>query len=261
MIKLVVAMSLVLLLTYDYYACFLIKPVVKTRSCFSLLVGLFSRVAKMFSANTHSSKILTISFFCLSFIQFSHAQPKLNSLVKHYYKVNPFKGTFAAFLNFLSQDQALLNKQEHKKNDSAGYYLRGKYEMFNPFKTQASSVDMLFYEDWKNDFNIPNDRYYNYQITAYFPDTDFNRKNIIKEYNTLVHKIKQAYPEAHGELLNGQKGVNQGEIQAFRNVDAPLTTAMASWQTLDKTKQLGLSLILRLKKDNLRLVPLTPAAR
>ncbi len=50
--------------------------------------------------------------------------------------------------------------------------------MFNPFKTQASSVDMLFYEDWKNDFNIPNDRYYNYQITAYFPDTDFNRKNI-----------------------------------------------------------------------------------
>ncbi|MCH5689158.1 hypothetical protein LWM68_35860 [Niabella sp. W65] len=120
---------------------------------------------------------------------------------------------------------------------------------------------MLFYEDWKNDFNIPNDRYYNYQITAYFPDTDFNRKNIIKEYNTLVHKIKQAYPEAHAELLNGQKGVDQGEIQAFRNVDAPLTTAMASWQTLDKTKQLGLSLILRLKKDNLRLVPLTPAAR
>ncbi len=77
----------------------------------------------------------------------------------------------------------------------------------------------------------------------------------------MVHKIKQAYPEAHAELLNGQKGVDQGEIQAFRNVDAPLTTAMASWQTLDKTKQLGLSLILRLKKDNLRLVPLTPAAR
>ncbi len=177
---------------------------------------------------------------------FGVAQTYVTKTAKAYYRVDPFGSTFSAFVEALTSDSALLHKQEFKQTDTTGYYIRGQYEIFNPFRINADRVDLIFYENNTQVGQLPLN-YYTYQITAYFPDTDLTRREIKKEFKNLVKSLRRDLYTLKLVDLKDHEGIEEGKIVMLTDNDFRIEPAVVSWQTLSKTNQLGLTLILKLK--------------
>lgn len=193
--------------------------------------------------------IIGIIFFILS-TTIGWAQSNLTRTIKEYYRVNPFQGNFSSFIEALSTDPALLKKEIYKQTDTTGYFARGEYKVFNPYGINANKVDMLFYENVYKVKSRVLFTFYTYQLTTYFPDTELARRAVVKDYKKLVKKIRKDLYDTQKQSLKGYNNIEDGEITSFDDSGSPLEPVIVSWQTLAKTKQLGLTIILRLEQVN-----------
>jgi len=173
------------------------------------------------------------------------AQQNFVDVVAKYYRVNPFAGSFSAFVKALTTDPKLLNKTILHKTDSTGYYAKGEYKVFNPFSMQANKVDMLFYER-EMDFGDKMLSYYSYQLTVYFPNTEAYRKAVKKDYTKLSRLLQRVLPLVDIESLKGFRNISDGETTTFSDSYFAVKPVIISWQTLDKSNQLALSVVTNL---------------
>ncbi|MGE9312109.1 hypothetical protein ACLOAU_10695 [Niabella sp. CJ426] len=190
---------------------------------------------------------ITLSLLSASLIQ---AQSNFTRIVKEYYRVNPFQGNFSSFVEALTTDPSLMKKEIYRQTDTTGYFVKGQYDVFNPYSINANKVDMLFYENAYKSKSRVFFTFYTYQLTAYFPDTELARQAIIKDYKKLVKKIRKDLYDTQRQSLKGYNEIEDGEITTFNDSGSPLEPVIVSWQTLAKTKQLGLTIILRLEQVN-----------
>ncbi len=192
--------------------------------------------------------LLTGSLLACSIV---FGQFQLSRILKSQFRVNPIGGPFPAFLETLRTDPDLLNKKETLKTDSTMYILTGEYKVFNPFNFPATKVEILFAEDefsMKDRKNQPQYlTFYNYQIIVYCQDNPAIRKALEKEYNTLARKLKRDLPDVEASSLRGVKNVQDGEVRTYYNKLALVSPASLSWQTLSQSKQLVLTLLIRLR--------------
>lgn len=188
-----------------------------------------------------------LSFLSASFLK---AQSNFTHTVKEYYRVNPFQGNFSSFVQALTTDSSLLKKEIYRQTDTTGYFVKGEYNIFNPYSINANKVDMLFYENVYKSQSRVLFTFYTYQLTAYFPDTELGRQAVVKDYKKLVKKIRKDLYDTQRQSLKGYNNIEDGEITTFNDSGSPLEPVIVSWQTLAKTKQLGLTIILRLEQVN-----------
>ncbi|MCH5714974.1 hypothetical protein [Niabella hibiscisoli] len=178
------------------------------------------------------------------------AQTNFTRTVKEYYRVDPFKGNFSSFVDALTKDPSLLKKEIYRQTDTTGYFVKGEYDVFNPYSINANKVDMLFYENVYRAKSRSLFTFYTYQLTSYFPDTELARKAVVKDYRKLVKKFRKDLYDTQRQNLKGYNNIEDGEITTFNDSGSPLEPVIVSWQTLAKTKQLGLTIILRLEQVN-----------
>ncbi|WP_114792063.1 hypothetical protein U0035_09430 [Niabella yanshanensis] len=190
-----------------------------------------------------------IAIFVLP-VSFIQAQSNFTRTVKEYYRVNPFQGNFSSFVEALTTDPSLLKKEIYRQTDTTGYFVKGEYDVFNPYSINANKVDMLFYENVYKSKNRVLFSFYTYQLTTYFPDTELARRAVAKDYKKLVKKIRKDMYDTQRQSLKGYNNIEDGEITTFNDSGSTLEPVVVSWQTLAKTKQLGLTIILRLEQDN-----------
>jgi len=166
--------------------------------------------------------------------------------------VNPYSGSFSAFVKALSSDSELLDKQVILKTDTTNYLLKGYYKVFNPFSINAEKVEMIFAgqpEVISSKKSIATMLFYNYQITAYFDDTPLNRKMVLKDYNKIKRKANK---EMNSEInsLKGVQKIEDGEIADFYFSRTSIYPLLISWQTLSISKKLALTIIAKLAVTN-----------
>lgn len=188
---------------------------------------------------------IAVSILSISLVR---AQNNVARAIKEYYRVDPFKGNFSSFIKALSEDPALLKKEIYRQTDTTGYFVRGQYEVFNPYSINANKVDMLFFENTYRSKNKAIFTYYTYQLTAYFPDTELARRAVLKDYRQMIKKLRRDLYDTQKQSLKGYQNIEDGEITTFTDSGSPLEPIIVSWQTLEKTKQLGLTIIVRLEQ-------------
>lgn len=190
-----------------------------------------------------------IAAFTLFFLQQS-VNGQSDRIVKEYFRVNPFSGSFPAFVKALTTDPALVNPQIVLKTDSTNFFVRGTYKIFNPFSFNAEKVDMLFSE---NEYNVASSRMqqkytsYSYQIIAFFDDTKSNRTLLMKDFKRLKRKLDK--PPLRKEIvdLKGVREIEDGEIVNYYGANSLVYPYTLSWQTLPSSKKLAITLITRLE--------------
>ncbi|OJU25570.1 MAG: hypothetical protein BGN92_11035 [Sphingobacteriales bacterium 41-5] len=185
------------------------------------------------------------------------SQSRFGSVVEKYYRVNPFEGSFPAFVKSLSSDPELLDKTLIPKSDSSNYFLKGTYEVFNPFSINAEKVEMLFAEHQQEiqEQNVSTlYTVYTYQILAYFDDTDLNRKMVLKDYNAIKKNLKKEMAVEIGSL-KGFKNVEDGEISNYYFSNSFISPLTLSWQTLSQSKKLALTMITKLAVNRNYAIP------
>lgn len=170
-------------------------------------------------------------------------------VVKENFRVNPFEGKFSAFINALTTDPDLLNKQVILKTDTTFFFLKGSYKVFNPFRLNAQRVDMVFAEqetDIVRRSSQSTYTSYTYQILAYFNDTEANRKLLLRDFNRLKRRLTRDGMKTTSLNLKGVKNIEAGELINYYYNDSFIYPATLSWQTMSSSKRIAIALIVRL---------------
>lgn len=188
------------------------------------------------------------------------AQNQFEKVIKKNFRVNPIAGSFSSFLKAFTTDPDLLNKVTIKKTDTSLFFVRGDYKVFNPFDFKVKNVVVLFaetpekpMEDNRKMDSVKS--YFSYQILAYTDDNEAFRKLIPKNYKKLAKKLKANLPKTEVTSLKGVMNVEDGEITNFYNGLSAISPATVSWQTLGQSKQLLLTLLIRMQFVDGYLVP------
>lgn len=198
--------------------------------------------------------------FIVCFLIASHAlaQQQLFKLVKENYRVNPFAGNIASFIKTFVEDPDLLNKKIVEKTDTSLYFVKGNYEVFNPFIFKAKKVDVIFAES-SDKVNVGdkliNISFYSYQLIVYTDDNEAYRKLILKQYQQLKKRLRKDLPKSDIVSLKGVQNIEDGEISNYFLGNEAAYPATVSWQTLSSSKQLALTILIRLTNVENRFVP------
>ena len=185
------------------------------------------------------------------------SQVQLGKVVEKYYRVNPFEGSFPAFVKALSSDPELQDKVLIPKSDTSTYFLKGNYKVFNPFNMNAQKVEMVFSEqdlELGSKNILTSHTVYTYQILAYFNDTKQNREQIVKEYNKIRKQLRKDMA-IDISTLKGFQNIEDGEIANFYYSNSPIYPITLSWQTLTKSKHIAITIVCKLLVYNNRAQP------
>lgn len=222
-------------------------------------------VRLIINKQTEILKLIFTTIFFFGIHLAIQGQQNFYKTIKEYYRVDPFAGSFSSFINALSSDSALLQKEIYKQTDSTGYLLKGEYKNFNPYDIKSLRVNMSFYEMNLNIDSLRKFMYYTYQLTSFFPDNVTTRNLVLKEYKKLGRKLRRDLFYSQKQTLKGYKQplqngkintIEDGEITIFSNDNFAIEPIVISWQTIGDSKQLALSIILKLRQENNRAIPL-----
>jgi hypothetical protein len=136
------------------------------------------------------------------------AQQQLLKLTKSYYRSDPFKTSFGAFVSHLINDPDIDSKIMEKKTDTSLFYFSGKYKTFNPFFSKPNHLEIVLQEvSMQIIDSLPLDTFYIYQLAVVMDDDEKGRKEIKKEFER-VHKLakNQFVSNNHKENPDGMIG-------------------------------------------------------
>ncbi|SDD52875.1 hypothetical protein [Niabella drilacis] len=178
------------------------------------------------------------------------------TVVKDYFRVNPFTGQFSAFVNAVKTDPGLTITRTVNKTDTSLFSIEGDYQSFNPFSIRANKVEMTLGEKQRvlQGRRPIADTIMLYEITGFFDSTAQTVKALKKEYKRINNKIKRDLAAQSEAPLTNIRGIREGAITNHAknsNLAPPISVI---WFVKDDG-QLGLLVALRMKYINNRAVP------
>lgn len=191
------------------------------------------------------------------------AQNDMRHIAGKYCRSNPYKSSFNSFLHHLVNDPTLKDKEQIKKTDSTLYSFSAFYTRHQPFALKSQKVQVSLWEEsvLLNDSLSVRDTLVNYILSAYYPNTATNQKNVKKIVKRIFKKAKPYFAEAtRTESRNKKKELVGGGYNMFLLMHgiAPLGIL---WDIDEKSQEIGLHLVFRIRNRNNRSetpVPLRP---
>ncbi|MBK7097413.1 MAG: hypothetical protein IPH58_02390 [Sphingobacteriales bacterium] len=186
-------------------------------------------------------------------------QKRFASLVKEYFRVNPLEGSFSAFTKAFAEDPDLLNKQIKLQTYTSLFLAKGIYKVFNPFIFKAKRMEVILseneqvIEDTDSTYALP---FMGYQIIAYTDDNPEYRRLIISEFKKLDKKLRKDLKRANSTTLKGVQNIEDGVVNNYTGFSlSPIPIATLGWQTLSQSKQLLLTLLIRMNIEKNKAIP------
>ena len=175
---------------------------------------------------------------------------QFEKVIKESFRVNPFEGSFSAFLKTLTTDPELFDKTVELKTDSTRYFVKGSYKKFNPLRIKTNKVDISFAE------NIMDKKYegiqmlytsYTYQIVAYLDDTEGNRILLAKEVERLKKRLDGYFVKSENVSTGQGIIVNYYYSNNYVTINNSVVHPVSLiWQFLPDTKEMALIIQSRL---------------
>jgi len=196
---------------------------------------------------------------CLLLTVTGFGQKRFANFVKEYFRVNPLEGSFSAFTKAFVEDPDLLNKQINLQTDTSFFLAKGFYKVFNPFVFKAKKVEIILagneqvIEDTDSTYALP---FMGYQIIAYTDDNPEYRKLIISEFKKLDKKLRKDFKRINSTTLKGVQNIEDGVVNNYTSfAPTPIPIATLGWQTLSQSKQLLITLLIRMKVEKNKAIP------
>ncbi|WP_018630848.1 hypothetical protein [Niabella aurantiaca] len=195
--------------------------------------------------------LLLIYFLCLG--EPASAQNRFFKIVKDYFRVDPFAGSFSAFVEAVKTDPELAVTEIVAKTDSSLFSVQGHYRSFNPFSIRTSKVEVLLAEKKRviRTLQPRLDTIVLYQITGFFDSTKQTVKALQKEYRRINNRIRRDLPVQGETSLSKIKGIRDGAITNHAMRTSLAAPVSVGWYVTDDGR-LALLLVLRLKYANNR---------
>jgi hypothetical protein len=108
-------------------------------------------------------------------------------------------------------------------------------------------------EDTDSTYALP---FMGYQIIAYTDDNPEYRRLIISEFKKLDKKLRKDLKRANSTTLKGVQNIEDGVVNNYTGFSlSPIPIATLGWQTLSQSKQLLLTLLIRMNIEKNKAIP------
>lgn len=197
-----------------------------------------------------------ILFFCLLFSSFeSYSQEQYFKVVKEYFRVNPYEGSYSGFVNAVITDPELTNIKITKKSQDSLFSVNGDYQKFVPFRFHPRKVEIMLSERTLLSQQALTDTIIGYQISGNFDYSEKNLQYIQKEYNSICKKLNKAFNSKEEVDLNTISGIKAGKAAHYFWTSLTISPITVSWYQKTNSNELVLLIFLRLKYVNNKAIP------
>jgi hypothetical protein len=137
-----------------------------------------------------------------------HSQEVVFKISKSYFRSDPFRSEFSAFMKHLLNDPFIKDKVIEKRTDTSLFYFGGTYtsDVFNPFFFKPKRMEVALTEvPIKLDSTLT-DTIFVYELFAYTDNNKQGNDEITKEYDKILKRYKNNFRKTeHTENPPGAK--------------------------------------------------------
>jgi len=174
-----------------------------------------------------------------------------------YFRSDPFLGQFSAFMNHLTKDPAIEDKQIKLRTDTSFFSFTGLFTKYNPFSFKPAKLEIsleempVHYSD-----SLPvGDTLLIYQLTAYAEASENGEKEIKKEFEKINRRYAKRFFDSNYKEFK-QEGVVSGGMHNYFVPMHGVAPLSVTWGILAGTKQPVLNITIRMKtSDNYAVLP------
>jgi hypothetical protein len=122
-------------------------------------------------------------------------QEAVFKIARSYFRSDPFRGEFSAFMNHLLNDPTLTNKTMEKRTDSSLFYFEGTYNSptYNPFFFKPKRIEVVLTEMEVKLDSLLTDTIFAYELLAYANDTKDGKAEISEEFQKILKHYKNSF--------------------------------------------------------------------
>lgn len=200
-------------------------------------------------------------FFFILIVSTSYSQNPLQSILKTYFRTQPFDMRFSSFIASLQQDPWFTIETYGRRTDTSFFFINGTYKNFNPFRFPPKELRLIVAEEEiiHTDSLKTNDTIMNLQLLGICDTGSVNSTLVEKEFKRF-HKnqadrfssnTSNSFKEKDGSLT-----VKVYNYFVFPFSIAPVTIA---WGILPDTNQYAFTITIRFKvKENIATYIVSP---
>jgi hypothetical protein len=203
-------------------------------------------------------KILLLIFILIGFA--GHSQNPLQSVLKTYFRTQPFDMKFSSFVTSLQKDPWFTLEEYSRRTDSNFFFLSGTYKNFNPFRFTPKELRLVVAEEEiiHRDSLHTRDTIINLQLMAITDTGLVNSKTVEKEFHRFNNNQAERFSSKTYDTYDEQ-GKMTAEIFnyfIFPFSIAPLTIA---WGPFSESRNYTFTITIRFKlKENITNFILAP---
>lgn len=191
--------------------------------------------------------LLFLFLICIS----SQAQEAVFKIAKSYFRSDPFRGEFSAFMSHLLNDPTLTDKKIEKKTDSSLFYFEGTYNSpnYNPFFFSPKRIQVILTEMEVKLDSALTDTIFAYQLLAYANDSKEGKEEITREFEKIVKHGKASFARSKETHNPSEVKYSGSTWNYFDNAHAVSPFAVSLFGP-DENKEMCLVLTLRMDTYN-----------
>jgi len=134
-------------------------------------------------------------FFVFMTCSASYSQEVVFKISKSYFRSDPFRSDFSAFMKHLLNDPFIKDKVVEKRTDSSLFYFGGTYtkDIFNPFFFKPKRMEVALSEVPVKLDSTLTDTIFVYELFAYADNNKEGKDEITKEFDKILKRYKNNF--------------------------------------------------------------------
>ena len=195
-------------------------------------------------------------FFVFLFCSASYSQEVVFKIAKSYFRSDPFRSEFSAFMKHLLNDPFITDKVMEKRTDTSLFYFGGAYtnNVFNPFFFKPKRMEVALSEVQVKLDSTLTDTIFVYELFVYADDNKEGKDEITKEYDKILKRYKNNFYKSEFKQNPPGAKLQGGSHNFFDRYHAISPFAVALYGPTDK-KEMCMILTLRMDTyDNMAML-------
>ena len=183
-----------------------------------------------------------------------YPQGPLQSVLKTYFRTNPFDLKFSTFINSLQKDPWFTIETYSRRTDTTFFYLTGTYKNFNPFRYTPTEVRLVLAEEEiiHTDSLKTRDTIMNLQLMGISDSGVVNSKLVEKEFRRFHNNQADRFSSNTYNTYEEKDGRVTAELYNFFVFPFSIAPVTIAWGILPETNQYSFTITIRFKvKENI----------
>ena len=189
-----------------------------------------------------------VIILCIAAVFKTQAQDQILTISKTYFRTHPFDSKFSTFILNLQRDPWFKIEEYNRRTDSNFFFLKGRYENFNPFRFEPTKLTLILAEEEivYADSLQTRDTIMNLQLIGMIDNNVAINKSVEKEFKRFHQAYAGRFDDFKLRTLKWEEKTT-GEIHNYFISPLSVSPVTVAWGILPEANQYSFTIIIRFK--------------